>query len=90
MARALGRSEARSHIFEGNNGVWINIFCSSWSGSVGLFRIKLGRECSRSEEHLRVFLYLGVNNDFLVNRKHTFITLTSAKAGYMAMSMVRC
>jgi hypothetical protein len=71
-AGALDHNKACAQVLERYSGVWIEISWRIWSGVAGIYRLILGRECSRQKEHLGVLLQLGINNDYLVQQEANF------------------
>jgi hypothetical protein len=65
-AGALDSNKASDQVLERYNGVWIEISWRMWHEVAGILIIKLGRECSRKKENLRVLLQLSINSDYMV------------------------
>jgi hypothetical protein len=66
---ALDRNEPCAQVLKRYNGVWIEVSWRRWSGVAGIYRLRLGRECSRQKENLMVFLQLWISSDYLVQQK---------------------
>jgi hypothetical protein len=62
---ALDHNEACAHVLERHSGVRIEAYWI-WSGVARILILRLGRECSRQKEHLRLLLQFGINNDYMV------------------------
>jgi hypothetical protein len=87
---ALDRNKTCAQVLERYNGVWIEISWRRWSGVAGIYRLRLGRQCSRQKEHLGCCFSLGSTMITWFNRKQTSVALSSVEAEYMAVSMASC
>jgi hypothetical protein len=56
---------------------------------VGVFRLRLGTQFSRQEEHLKVLFYFELNNDIIFHQE-VAMALRLAEAKYMVASSTSC